>query len=36
MTPPSRLGRSYTRLYEALCGRHPIVRLWHFQWLATC
>lgn len=31
----SRLGRLYRRVYEALCGRHPHLRPWHFQWLDT-
>ena len=29
----SSLGRAYRKLYEALCGRHPLLRPWHFQWL---
>lgn len=29
----SKLGRGYRRLYELLCGRHPTLRPWHFQWL---
>jgi len=29
-----RLGEMYERAYGALCGRHPDVRPWHFQWLA--
>lgn len=29
----SVLGRAYRTLYEGLCGRHPRVRPWHFQWL---
>lgn len=31
----SRLGRLYRQIYEALCGKHPHLRPWHFQWLAT-
>ncbi len=31
----SRLGALYARAYDALCGRHPRVRPWHFQWLAV-
>lgn len=31
----SVLGRVYRCIYEALCGRHPNLRPWHFQWLAT-
>lgn len=30
----SLFGQAYQRLYETLCGRHPSVRSWHFQWLA--
>ena len=30
----SRLGEMYEKAYGALCGRHPDVRPWHFQWLA--
>ncbi len=29
----SKLGRAYRYIYEALCGRHPDVLPWHFQWL---
>src|SRR4051812_9687230 len=25
----------YSRVYDWLCGTHPDVRPWHFQWLAT-
>jgi SAM-dependent methyltransferase len=31
----SRLGRIYRITYEAICGRHPNLRPWHFQWLDT-
>ena len=31
----SRFGSAYDRVYTALCGRHPALRPWHFQWLAT-
>ncbi len=31
----SRLGRLYRQTYEALCGKHPHVLPWHFQWLDT-
>ena len=31
----SRLGRTYRIIYDKLCGRHPNVRPWHFQWLDT-
>jgi SAM-dependent methyltransferase len=30
----SALGRLYDRLYATLCGTHPNVLPWHFQWLA--
>jgi SAM-dependent methyltransferase len=30
----SGLGRLYNRLYATLCGTHPNVLPWHFQWLA--
>ena len=30
----SRLGEVYEKIYGALCGKHPDVRPWHFQWLA--
>ena len=29
----SRLGLLYSRVYAALCGEHPNLRPWHFQWL---
>lgn len=29
----SLLGSAYQNIYEALCGRHPNVQPWHFQWL---
>lgn len=29
----SSLGRAYRVLYDWLCGRHPRVRPWHFQWV---
>jgi len=35
---PSRvsgLGRAYIRLHAAFAGKHPRIRPWHFQWLAT-
>ncbi len=28
-------AKVYRRVYEACCGRHPDLRPWHFQWLAT-
>lgn len=31
----SSLGRTYRNIYEALCGKHPHVRPWHFQWLGA-
>lgn len=31
----SRLGSLYRQLYEALCGKHPRLLPWHFQWLDT-
>lgn len=31
----SRLGRTYRLTYEMICGRHPNVHPWHFQWLDT-
>lgn len=31
----SALGRLYRVTYDRLCGRHPRVRPWHFQWLDT-
>ena len=35
MSEASALGRAYHRVYEGLCGHHPSVRPWHFQWLDT-
>lgn len=32
-TPKSRLGEAYQQVYELLCGRHPRLRPWHFQYL---
>lgn len=31
----SRWGRFYRLTYERVCGRHPRLLPWHFQWLAT-
>jgi len=31
----SRLGQIYDRLYAFLCGSHPDLLPWHFQWLAV-
>lgn len=31
----SRLGRLYRQTYEVICGKHPRLFPWHFQWLAT-
>jgi SAM-dependent methyltransferase len=30
----SRWGALYEKVYGAVCGRHPHLRLWHFQWLS--
>ena len=30
----SPLGSAYDRIYSALCGKHPNIRPWHFQWLS--
>jgi SAM-dependent methyltransferase len=30
----SMLGLAYRRIYDGICGRHPHLRPWHFQWLA--
>ena len=39
MTPavqaPSRLTRVYQAVYDLVCGRHPALLPWHFQYLAT-
>ncbi len=29
----SRLGATYVRIYDTLCGQHPNLKPWHFQWL---
>ena len=29
-----RAAAGYNRIYDAVCGRHPALRPWHFQWLA--
>jgi SAM-dependent methyltransferase len=31
----SRLGRIYRQTYELICGKHPRLLPWHFQWLDT-
>lgn len=31
----SGLSRAYRRIYDGICGKHPDLRPWHFQWLAT-
>jgi SAM-dependent methyltransferase len=31
----SSFGRAYRRIYSALCGVHPRLRPWHFQWLSA-
>jgi SAM-dependent methyltransferase len=33
--PGTKLGELYRKLYDLLCGRHPVRRQWHFQWLNT-
>jgi SAM-dependent methyltransferase len=32
---PSRGRRVYDLVYATLCGSHPQIRPWHFQWLAA-
>lgn len=34
MSSRSRYGRLYDRAFVLLCGRPPVCRPWHFQWLA--
>jgi SAM-dependent methyltransferase len=31
LMPESRLGGTYRIIYDKVCGRHPNLRLWHFQ-----
>jgi SAM-dependent methyltransferase len=31
----SSLNRAYHHIYDGICGKHPDLRPWHFQWLAT-
>lgn len=31
----SRIGKLYAKAYNFLCGEHPHLRFWHFQWLAV-
>ncbi len=31
----STTARLYRRIYEAICGSHPQLRPWHFQWSAA-
>ena len=31
----SSFGRAYREIYAALCGVHPHLRPWHFQWLSA-
>lgn len=31
----SRAARAYRRAYSALCGIHPDLRPWHYQWLSA-
>jgi len=33
--PESRLGRAYRKVYSGLCGVHPRLRPWHYQWLSA-
>src|SRR5262249_16872184 len=30
-----RLSEAYSAMYSLLCGSHPEVRPWHFQYMAT-
>ncbi len=30
-----QLGECYSRAYNLICGEHPNLRPWHFQWLAV-
>lgn len=34
-TNESSLSRAYRRVYEWVCGKHPDLRPWHFQWMAV-
>jgi SAM-dependent methyltransferase len=31
----STIDECYQRIYDRLCGVHPRIRCWHFQWLAV-
>ncbi|MBD2087545.1 class I SAM-dependent methyltransferase [Trichocoleus sp. ST-U3] len=31
----SLIGDIYSNLYKKVCGTHPHIRFWHFQWLAV-
>lgn len=31
----SRLGNHYEKVYSLICGKHPRLRPWHFQWLVV-
>ncbi|MFZ4663025.1 MAG: class I SAM-dependent methyltransferase [Caldilineaceae bacterium] len=31
----SKFSQLYQKLYQTLCGRHPYLRPWHFQWLVS-
>ena len=31
----SALGYIYRRIYDGICGHHPNLRPWHFQWLGA-
>ena len=31
----SKLGAFYDNFYSFISGKHPNVRIWHFQWAAT-
>lgn len=31
----SALGYIYRRIYDGICGHHPNLRPWHFQWLGV-
>jgi len=36
MKKSSKLGNVYRNSYDAVAGRHPFQRPWHFQWSAVC
>lgn len=31
----NKLGEAYSKTYDFFCGKHPNLRMWHFQWLST-